>query len=87
MAKALKLIQKKKQKAFYGGAIGKDIVFAVKKQKGLLTEKDLKQYTVRWLKPISVFFRGYTVYSMPLPSSGGIILSRALKLAEKTKAL
>ncbi len=83
LTKALKLIQKKKSKAFYGGPIGKDIVFTVQQEKGLLTEMDLKKYKIRWLKPVSVFFRGYKIYSMPLPSSGGIILSRALKLMEK----
>ena len=85
LAKALRLLQKKKRGAFYGGPIGRDIVRAVKKQKGILEEKDLKRYKVRWLKPVSVSFRGYTVYSMPLPSSGGVILSRALKLMEKQK--
>ena len=85
LAKALRLLQKNKSKAFYGGAIGKDIVSAVRESKGLLTEEDLKKYKVRWLEPVSVSFRGHKVHSMPLPSSGGIILSRALKLVEKQK--
>ena len=85
LAKALKLIQKRKTKAFYGGPIGKDIVSSVRKTKGVLTEEDLKKYKVRWLKPISVFFRGYQIYSMPLPSSGGLILFRALNLIERQK--
>ena len=85
MTKALKLLQKNKGKAFYGGSIGRDIVATVKKHKGLLTEEDLKKYRVRWLKPVSISFRGYKVHSMPLPSSGGVILSRALKLMEKQK--
>ena len=85
LTKALKLLQKKKRRAFYNGAIGRDIVSAVKKQKGLLTEGDLKKYRVRWLKPVSVSFKGYKVHSMPLPSSGGVILSRALKLIKKQK--
>ena len=85
LAKALKILQEQKRKAFYGGLIGKDIVSAVRRQKGILTEEDLKKYRARWLKPVSVSFRGYQVYSMPLPSSGGVILSRALKLIEKQK--
>lgn len=85
LSRALKLIQKQKGRAFYGGPIGKDIVSAVVKQKGVLTEEDLKQYRIRWLKPISISFRGYQIHSMPLPSSGGIILSRALKLMEMQK--
>ena len=85
LARALRRIKKSKGKAFYGGPLGRDIVETVRKQKGLLTEEDLKKYKVRWLEPVSVSFRGYRVYSMPLPSSGGIILSRALKLIEKQK--
>ena len=85
LAKALRLLQKQKAKAFYRGAIGKDVISSVRKNKGIFTEEDLKRYKVRWLKPVSIFFRGYQIYSMPLPSSGGLILSRALKLMEKQK--
>ena len=82
-AKALKLLQKKGGKAFYSGAIGKDVLQTVQKNKGLMTEADLKSYQVRQLSPAVSFFQSRTVYSMPLPSSGGIILSRALALAER----
>ena len=50
-----------------------------------MTEEDLKAYQVRWLKPLSFSFNGYDIYSMPLPSSGGIILSRLFKLVQFTK--
>lgn len=85
LAKALKLLQYKKSKAFYSGPIGKDIIFAVRKKGGVMEEEDLEEYKTRWLKPVSVSFRGYRIYSMPLPSSGGIILSRSLKLIERQK--
>ena len=85
LAKAFKLIQKKKTDVFYKGDIGKDIVSAVVKEKGVLSLEDLKNYKVRWLNPVSFSFRGYTIYSMPLPSSGGLILARALKLIEQKK--
>lgn len=85
LAGALKLIQRQGRRAVYEGPIGRDMVSAVQKSRGLLEEEDLKKYRVRWLEPVSVSFRGYQVHSMPLPSSGGIILSRALKLMEKRK--
>ena len=85
MVKALKLIQRSPLKSFYGGPLGRDVVSTVTKNKGVMTEKDLKSYQVRWLKPLSVSFRGHQIYSMPLPSSGGLILARALKLIEKQK--
>lgn len=83
LAKALKLLSKGKGKVFYRGPLGKDILNTVKQNKGVMSAKDLKSYKPRWLEPLVFPFRSYTVYSMPLPSSGGIILSRALSLIEK----
>lgn len=85
LAAALKLLQKQKSRAFYHGAIGRDIVSSVQKVGGVLSLEDLKKYQVRWLKPLVFSFRGFQIYSMPLPSSGGLILARAFKLAEKQK--
>ena len=85
LAKALKLIQKRKTDVFYKGDIGKDIISEIKKEKGVLSLEDLKKYKARWQEPVSFSFRGYTIYSMPLPSSGGLILMRALKLIEQKK--
>ena len=84
LTKALKLIQRKKLKVFYEGPIGRDIVQAVKENKGLMTMDDLKAYQPRWLKPFQFSFKNYKAYTMPLPSSGGIILARAFKLAYHT---
>lgn len=83
LAKALKLLSKRKKRVFYRGPLGKDILNTVKQNKGVMTAEDLKNYKPRWLEPIAFPFRSYTIYSMPLPSSGGIILSRALSLIEK----
>lgn len=83
LAKALKLLRKKKGKAFYEGSLGYDILTTVKGNKGVMTEKDLKDYRPFWREPVIFPFRSHVVYSMPLPSSGGIILSRALALIEK----
>ena len=85
LALALKLLQKKERKAFYEGAIGKDIVSSLQKSQGVLSLEDLKKYQVRWRKPFVFSFRGYQIYSMPLPSSGGLILKRAFQLAYHTK--
>ena len=85
LAKALYLIQKNRDKDFYQGSLGGDVISAVRSHNGIMTKEDLKKYKTRWLKPLSVYYRGYKVNSMPLPSSGGLILSRALKLIEKQK--
>ena len=83
LAKALKLLQNRPKTVFYRGPLGRDILKTVRLNKGVMNEKDFKNYKIRWLKPVVFPFLAYKVHSMPLPSSGGIILSRALALAEK----
>ena len=83
LAAALRILQKKGAGAFYRGPLGGDVVRAVREGQGVMAEKDLESYKVRWLKPVSINFRGWLIKSMPLPSSGGIILSRALNIAER----
>ena len=80
LAGALLLIRRKNKTLVYDGTIGKDIVKTVRDNQGVMSLEDLKNYKVRWLKPISFRFGKYKVFSMPLPSSGGIIMARASHL-------
>ena len=83
LARALRKVRSRKAQVFYKGDLGRDVVKSVQEDGGILDYEDLENYQVRWLKPVSISFRNYQVHSMPLPSSGGIILSRALKLIER----
>ena len=85
LVEALRLIQRKNKTLFYDGLISQDIIKTVGKNKGVISSEDLKNYRVRWLKPLKFKFGAYQVFSMPLPSSGGIILARAAKLMEDKK--
>ena len=85
LKEALRLVSRKNKTLFYDGVIGQDIVKTVKANKGVMNPEDLKDYRVRWLKPTQFSFDGYKVFSMPLPSSGGIILSRASQLIAQKK--
>ena len=82
MYSALKKIRRRGAKGFYEGAVAKDIVNTIASLGGVMTLKDLLDYKVRWLKPVTLDFKGYKVYSMPLPSTGGIVLASALRLSE-----
>ena len=42
---------------------------------GIISLKDLKDYQSIIREPIKFEYRGYTIYSMPPPSSGGIALA------------
>lgn len=83
LAKALLLIKRKNKTLFYNGVIGQDVVKTIKKNKGVMSADDLLDYKVRWLEPLRFTFGDYEVFSMPLPSSGGIILSRAFQLMKQ----
>ncbi|WP_309224635.1 gamma-glutamyltransferase [Halomicronema sp. CCY15110] len=49
---------------------------------GTLTEADLDRYEVRVRPPVTSTYRGYRLYGMGLPSSGGITVAQTLKLLE-----
>jgi len=59
---------------FYGGDIARLIVEHVERQGGLLSLRDLADYRPMWRVPISARYRGYQLYTMPPPSSGGVVL-------------
>ncbi len=72
-------------KAFYSGENAKDLIQSVKSAGGVITQEDLDAYKVRWLSPMKTTFQGYEVFLMPPPSSGGVVLWSALKLADFLK--
>ena len=59
---------------FYHGPIAAQIATYLKAQGGLLTAADLAAYQPVWREPIHLGYRGYEMYTMPPPSSGGIVL-------------
>jgi len=82
LAKTLKRIRDFGAKGFYEGATAKLISEEMKKGHGLITEEDLKNYKAINREPIVFDYKGNTVITMPLPSSGGIILEQMLKMGE-----
>jgi gamma-glutamyltranspeptidase/glutathione hydrolase len=68
---------------FYQGQIAKKIIASVQSEKGILSQKDLLQYTVRQRTALKAKWLGYDIVSMPPPSSGGLHVIQILKLLEK----
>ena len=81
LAATLKLIQKNGAKGFYEGKTAQLIVDEMKRGNGIITLNDLKKYKVVERKPISFNYKGTEIVSMPLPSSGGILLAQMLKMS------
>lgn len=67
---------------FYKGQTAKLLTKQMKAHNGLITMEDLENYTPIIRSPVHGTYRGYDVYSMPPPSSGGIHLVQILNILE-----
>jgi gamma-glutamyltranspeptidase/glutathione hydrolase len=82
LAATLQAIAVRGPRAFYDGDIAEKIAAAVKGAGGLMTSDDLKAYQPLIREPVTGTYRGYDIVSMPLPSSGGIVLIEMLNVLE-----
>jgi gamma-glutamyltranspeptidase/glutathione hydrolase len=67
---------------FYNSRFAGDLADFVTRYGGYLTTEDLLSYEAKLREPIHGVFRGYDVYSMPPPSSGGIHVVQILEMLE-----
>jgi gamma-glutamyltranspeptidase/glutathione hydrolase len=81
LANTLKRIRDNGAAGFYEGETTKLIAQTMQRDNGLITEEDLKNYHAKERDPIVFDYEGNKVVSMPLPSSGGIILEQMLKMS------
>jgi gamma-glutamyltranspeptidase/glutathione hydrolase len=81
LANTLKRIRDLGAKGFYEGETARLIAAQMKRDNGIITEEDLKNYKAKTREPIVFDYKGNTVVTMPLPSSGGIILEQMLKMS------
>ncbi|MGB4843186.1 MAG: gamma-glutamyltransferase [Ferruginibacter sp.] len=82
LANTLKRIRDNGQKGFYEGETARLIVAEMKKGNGIMSVDDLKNYQAKERAVIDFNYKGYQVLTMPLPSSGGIILEQMMKMIE-----
>lgn len=88
LAKTYRLIAKDGAKAFYGGEVAKAIVDTVTHppttaadvRAGVMTAADLADYEAIVRPAVESTYRGYDLYGIDLPSSGGITLALILNL-------
>jgi gamma-glutamyltranspeptidase / glutathione hydrolase len=67
---------------FYSGWVADLIVAEMKRGDGIITHQDLASYRAIWRDPVEISYRGYTVYSMPPASSGGVTMGEILNIME-----
>lgn len=81
LARALDAIAANGRDGFYTGVIAQRIADGVQAAGGWLDTSDLREHRADVLEPLSIDYRGCTVYETP-PNSQGLILLEELKILE-----
>ena len=82
LAATLKRIQNKGKDGFYKGKTAQLFEDYMKKAGGIITKEDLAKYEAEERTVIHGKYRGFDIYGMPPPSSGGVAVVEALNLLE-----
>ena len=82
LAITLAAIAEQGPRGFYEGPVAQKLVKAISDAGGIMALDDLKSYEPTIRTPVRGSYRGYDIVSMPLPSSGGIVLLEILNIIE-----
>ncbi|HEY4285783.1 MAG TPA: gamma-glutamyltransferase [Puia sp.] len=82
LAKTLSRIRDQGPNGFYEGETARLILEEMQRGKGIISAADLKGYTAKEREPSVFSYKQYTIVTMPLPSSGGVVLQQMLKMVE-----
>ena len=82
LARTYRRIAAEGPESFYRGAIAREIAADWKRGGALVTEEDLRDYSVDEEAPLEGTYRGLRILTSPLPG-GGAALLQALKLVEE----
>jgi gamma-glutamyltranspeptidase / glutathione hydrolase len=81
LAAAMEALGDDPVKIFYHGAMGATLAQFIAGHGGIVSVNDLATYRPIWREPIHLPYSGYDVYTMPPPSSGGVVLEMLGMLA------
>ncbi|EIG60303.1 gamma-glutamyltranspeptidase [Bradyrhizobium sp. WSM1253] len=82
LAETLSAVAAQGPRGFYEGPVAEKLAKAVADAGGIMTPADLKSYQAVIRAPVRGTYRGYDIVSMPLPSSGGVVLVETLNILE-----
>jgi len=82
LAEVLKQIARYGRDGFYSGTVADAIVSEMRKENGLISYSDLRNYRSKWREPITARFQDYELSIMPPPSSGSIAVSQILDMMD-----
>lgn len=81
LARSLRTIADEGSRALYGGELGSRLVEGLRELGGWLTLEDLAAHEVRWVEPLSMTYRGYTLHELP-PAGQGIAALQMLGMLD-----
>jgi gamma-glutamyltranspeptidase/glutathione hydrolase len=67
---------------FYRGRVADLLIAEMERGGGLISHEDLEAYHAIWREPVTINYRGHTIYSMPPASSGGVTMGEILNIME-----
>lgn len=82
LANTLRRIARDGKDDFYRGRTAQLLVAEMRRGGGLITLDDLARYNAVWRDPVIFQYRGFTIVTMPPPSSGGATLAEILNILE-----
>ncbi|HEY6828742.1 MAG TPA: gamma-glutamyltransferase [Gemmatimonadaceae bacterium] len=82
LAATLRRIAQQGAPGFYSGPTADAIAEEMRRDGGIITREDLAKYQPVWRDPIVSTYRGYTLYTMPPSSSGGVTVTETLNILE-----
>jgi gamma-glutamyltranspeptidase/glutathione hydrolase len=71
--------------SFDRGDIGAAIAAAIQKRDGFVTARDLAAHRSQWVEPLSIAYRGLTIYELPPPTQGLTALAILARLSGLTR--
>jgi len=82
LASTLKRIASDGRDGFYKGETAALVVDEMQRSGGLISADDLASYVPVWREPLHGQYLGHDIWSMPPPSSGGVLLLQMLNMLE-----
>jgi len=82
LATTLEAVAAQGSRGFYQGPVADRLVDGIRAAGGIMTRDDLQNYQAVLREPMRGNYRGYDIVSMPLPSSGGVVLLETLNILE-----
>jgi len=82
LARTLRRIAAQGAAGFYHGETAQAIADEMHRDGGIITTADLGRYEPVWREPVRSTYRGYTLFTMPPSSSGGVTITETLNILE-----